>query len=43
MKLKKKSEYLAPQTEVVIVKLENGILTTSGNIEDSIENPTVGW
>lgn len=45
MRLKRKNGYLAPKTEVVMLKLENGILNTSllNNINDSNENPTVGW
>ena len=45
MRLKRKNGYLAPKTEVVILKLENVILNNStlSSINDSIENSTVGW
>ena len=35
-------EYLAPETEVINMKLE-GVIAMSGDIEDSGENPVVGW
>ena len=45
MRLKRKNGYLAPKTEVVMLKLENVILNNStlSSINDSIENSTVGW
>lgn len=37
-----KREYLVPETEVINMELE-GVIAMSGNIEDSGENPVVGW
>lgn len=37
-----KREYLVPETEVINMKLE-GVIAMSGDIEDSGENPVVGW
>lgn len=37
-----KREYLAPEVEVLELALQ-GVIAASGNIEDSGENPVVGW
>lgn len=38
----KNREYLAPEAEVMVLALQ-GVIATSGSIEDSGENPVVGW
>lgn len=42
MKEFESGEYLAPETEVVELDLRGNVML-NGSIEDSIENPVIGW
>lgn len=42
MKEFEKGEYLAPEVEVVEINVRGNVLL-NGSIEDSIENPVIGW